>query len=1029
MRPPRSTTRPPFADFSSDEDDERPRRSHRTSARRSPRGGSRSPVRRASSRESSSRTQQLLEHVAEDLIEAMARRRADLVAVFEAFDRNADGWLTRRELNLGLQSLDIRLSAVDLARLMDALDQNKDGRIDWREFLELVASVERSFGQRRSQRRISFRGSEQASFLDEEADEEADDSERATIPRAPPRRELLDTLLKVHCCCELAWVLLTLLVGFNTWSAWLVAWNLLPDDGHCPDPASCGSAASWFVGFAVWQPLLTVAGALGLLVRPVASEPQVHHVSQMVFSAIYWCGCVTGLIVVVAQLVVVVGGTSGLLTDLDNIAPTRSGTSGAAAAATCTVWISQGRVEAARGGRRAQEETQPTGGVVTGMCAGNTYVSEEPDIECPAPSLPRQDYYEIAGRDVATCCGCEVGIRDFADGKCVLTADPDPTLDNVCTAVMRYAECGSDAQIAACIANPDSCDHCAQRSPFPAFAHLAEVDSSRASSLCISSDRFGCTFMFSRLAHRASCIDDRCAGNTALGVHDVHCEAPTSLLPDAERTRGRNASSCCHISGMCIGNSDGVTEPDVVCEAPGELRPGAEMVVGRDETTCCVTQGKCVGNTDSAAEPDVMCESPSELKPQAAMIAGRDEQACCHVTGMCVGNTHAGAEPDIVCPGVGHIKPDANLIKGRQYTQCCYVTGMCVGNSDLVTEPDIVCNEIDERASLLGRAAETTGRDYESCCHITGYCDANTNPEEDVVCVAPATAVDNAAAVLRGGTAHTCCHTVGMCAGNTDQLAQPDIVCAAPSVLVANPSAVQGRGDECCVCHAHPLARAQCVMEADQRPELDNRCTRVMLYAGCEDDETILACAAEPAGSAACRNCADSSFEAFYARAAADRTGRSGLGAIERLSAQELCMEGELYACHYDFVSFLEPCTARAVPIGSGPSPPAPNPQPHPPPAPPPPPPPTGSTAAAGGEGSGVGTGAAAEGCTCEARSIARLGSGVDWDVGLSDAFIWFVFDLLLLSLLRVGGIRYAISHTELGDWTLFASEDRGSLI
>ena len=140
-------------------------------------------------------------------------------------------------------------------------------------------------------------------------------------------------------------------------------------------------------------------------------------------------------------------------------------------------------------------------------------------------------------------------------------------------------------------------------------------------------------------------------------------------------------------------------------------------------------------------------------------------------------------------------------------------------------------------------------------------------------------------------------------------------------------------------------------------------------------------------------------------------------------------MEGELYACHYDFVSFLEPCTARAVPIGSGPSPPAPNPPPPPPPAPPPPPLPTGSTAAAGGEGSGVGTGAAAEGCTCEARSIARLGSGVDWDVGLSDAFIWFVFDLLLLSLLRVGGIRYAISHTELGDWTLFASEDRGSLI
>jgi hypothetical protein len=1039
---------------SSDDDDpfELPgRRTGRGRAQRSPRSGrsarsaSRSPLRLDPARGAElGRTRHLMAHVAEDLREAMRRHRADLVAVFESFDRNGDGLLTRRELNLGLQSLDIRLSAFDLARLVDALDQNGDGLIEWREFLELVAPLERqgqqpsvrSFRDRR--RKISFHGGD--GLIDDE--EEGGSGRQAGVARLPAQRTVLDMLLKAHCCCELVWVMLTLLVGFNAWSAWLVAWNLFPIDGHCPEPASCGSAASWFVGLAVWQPMLTIAGAVGLLARPMASEPQVHYISQMVFSGMYWCGCVTGLIVVVAQLVVVVGGTSGLLTDLDNIAPTRGGTSDAAAAATCTVWINQGRINAARssgrGDRRAQETplAGAAGGdqssdaalqmAVTGMCAGNTDVSQEPDIVCPAPSLPRQDYYEIAGRDVASCCGCEVGIRDFADGKCVLTADPDASLENACTAVMRYAECGSDAEVTACIANPDSCGHCAQPPPYAHFAHLADVDSSRASSLCMSANRFGCTFMFKRLAEQASCIDDRCAGNTAVGVQDVHCEAPTSLRPNAATTRGRNASTCCHISGLCIGNTDGSAEPDVFCEAPGELRPGADMVVGRDEATCCITHGKCVGNTDGDEEPDIVCAPPSELEPEAAMISGRDEHDCCHVTGMCVGNTDAGAEPDIVCPGVGHIKPDARLIKGRQYSQCCYVTGMCIGNSDLVAEPDIVCNELDERASLLDGAAETTGRDYDSCCHIVGYCSANTNPEEDVVCVAPSTAVANAA-VVQGSTTDACCHTIGMCAGNTDQFAQPDVVCTAPSVLVENPSAVQGRGDECCVCHDNPIARAHCVTEADQRPELDNRCTRIMLYAGCHDDAMTLACAADPGAAetsngSACSDCADPSFEAFYARSAADRTSTTTTGVlggmVERLSAQELCMEGELYACHYDFATFLEPCTARAEPVGSV--------QPT---ASPqlgaqlgsPAPTPTGT----GGAHGAIATAAAGEGCTCEARSVARLMSNVNWDVGLSDAFIWFVFDLLLLSLLRVGGIRYAMSHTDL----MLIAEDRGALI
>lgn len=989
------------------------------SLRGTPRSGSRSPRRSGSRSPQRRETELTLVHrVRKDLRNAMVDRRADLADVFRSFDRNADGFLTRQELDRGLQRLNIPLSAADSGRLMDVLDENRDGLVDWREFLKLVApDRQRSVlsGPRRMLDRVSFSG--------------VDDNEyggQSGVDRLPRHRTLLETLLKAHCCCELVWVLLTLLVGFNTWAAMLVAW-----DGECPTPESCGNAANWFVGLGVWQPLVTLAGAAGLMARPMSSEPQIYHVAQTAFSGMYWFGCVTGLIVVVAQLVVVLGGTGGLLSDTDNIVPTSAGST--ETATTCTVWLNYGAIGAVRSAGRDDRRVQELGNAattVTGMCAGNTDLSEEPDIVCPAPSLPKQDYYEIAGRDVDSCCGCDVGIRDNPDGKCVLTADPDASQDNVCTAVMRYAECGDDSEIGACISNPDSCDHCAQQRPFPAFAHLAEVDSSRASSLCMSADRFGCTFMFKRTAEHATCIDDRCAGNTALGVEDVRCEAPESLLPNAESTRGRNASNCCHVTGMCIGNSDSVSEPDVLCAAPGEMRTGAEMIVGRDEATCCVTRGRCVGNTDGDAEPDVVCEPPSTLQPQAMMVAGRDEETCCHVTGMCIGNTDTAAEPDIQCPGVGHIKPDASLVSGRQYSDCCYVTGMCVGNSDLVGEPDVVCREFDERASLIDHAAETTGRDYDTCCHIAGFCYGNTNADYDVVCVAPSTAVDNAAAV-RGSTSAACCHITGMCAGNTDPVAQPDVVCAAPSTLIDSPSTVHGRGDECCVCHDRPIAKAQCTLEQDQRPELDNQCTRVMLYAGCGSDETILACAADPtaadeATGGACSNCADPSFEAFYARAA-DRTGSGSAaargfgGTVTSLSAQELCMEGELYACHYDFATFLEPCTARVETVGSGPSPsPTPNIQLL----------PAGAPAPSTGDDSTVVTNVAGgSGCTCEARSVARLMGDVDWDVGLSDAFVWFLFDFLLLSLLRAGGIYYVMNYSGLSLASLRLPEDRSDIM
>jgi hypothetical protein len=1063
---------------SSSDDEERGRRSRSPAARvrRSPgrgrrtnsargtpvgpgsrsRSGSRSPLRSGSRsplhapREGEQRTQWLVRHVKEDLLEAMRHQRTDVVTIFTEFDRNGDGFLTRRELQLGLKRLGIHLSDVEMARLMEALDQNGDGAVDWREFIELVAPAadQRRFRPLRSQRRPANSG-------------DGDDLSpggrpigRSGFPRR--KHKMLDVLLKAHCCCEATWVLLTLVLGYNFWAAMLVSWNLFPVDGNCPVAAHCGSAASWFITLGVWQPMLTMLGAIGLLVaRPNNCKRHYEKTAQQGqrgFSAVYWCGCVTGLIVVAAQLVVLVGGTSGLLTDLNNVVPTVTGTTTSAidssgSAATCAVSVNQGRsVEAVaavpepepeavggEGRRRVQE-------IVTGMCGGNTDGRAEPDVSCPPPSMMRQDFYDILGRDTASCCACTRGIRDMPDGLCVDKDHPDPDLQNECTAVMRFASCGStDADIEACIANPAGCLDCAQGpgesdGRYTRFAWMAERDSMRATSLCLSADRrFRCEFLFTRAQEAApQCIDDRCAGNTAIDVNgidvlgDVACEAPASLRPNAQSIVGRDALACCHITGMCVGNSDERAEPDVFCEAPGVLQPGAETIAGRDEATCCVTQGMCVGNSDRISEPDVVCASPSVLEDEADKIAGRDTQTCCHVTGMCIGNTDAGAEPDISCPGLGHIKPDASLISGRSYVDCCYVEGICVGNSDQISEPDVDCSAVDSRATLIPLATETEGRDYTSCCEITGYCEGNTNAEEDVLCELPATPVANAAttlAVAVAGGGSECCHVVGMCVGNSDPYAQPDVVCVAPSVLVEDAASVVGRGDECCVCHEQQSVEAACVPLDRAGTAAASPCTGVMTYAGCGDDATILACATGGGGGGAdssCSSCADEtgSFVDFKARAAIAGAGRdieqgvqgtaAAAVATGQLTAQELCMEADPYACHYEFDTVIQPCTPRAELQSSAVDT-----------APPPPPPSAPQSAAAAAPLLPVDPSAAASAptvCTCEAEasSITRLMSSVSWDVGLSDSFIFFLFDLVLLSLLRGLGI-YHIMNAPMG--------------
>lgn len=978
------------------------------------RSGSRSPTRRARSRSPvrgrvdddsiDERSQWVLEHVQDEFREALYHYHTDLVTIFMEFDRNQDGYLTRQELQRGLQRLDIHLSPVEMSRLMDMLDVNGDDAIDWQEFLELV-EVQRGGPPTRRRRLKVDIGDRRGTKAGRRVTISPDRHARQIPPvRISHPERAVNSMLKAHACCECTWIMLTLLLGFNFWPAMLVAWDLFPLDGHCPEPLACGSGAAWFVSLGVWQPLLTVLGLVGMLASRMPGVPrvapacgrQVHL--QHLASSVYWLGCVTGLIVVVAQLVLVLGGTSGLLTDLNNVVPSITGTSTSATlgseASYVTVSVNQARAQ-----RRAlQENTR-----VAGMCAGNTDTIAEPDFVCPSPSLPRDSWYEIQGRDVDTCCGCDVGIRDFADGQCVLTSDTSETpamSENECTHVMRYAACGTDQEVAACVADPSStaCAGCAQEYPYNAFTHIADVDANRAQALCMGADLYGCSFIFKHNAARASCIDDRCAGNTAVGVDDIPCSAPATLVHGAKDLQGRDEATCCHVSGMCTGNTDTASEPDFVCVEPGVMRADADLIIGRDADACCVTTGMCIGNTEPDQD-DITCSGIEVLKAEASLIEGRDAPSCCRVTGMCIGNSDLDAEADITCPGLGHIMPDAAQIRGRQYNSCCYVTGICIGNTDTTAEPDIVC--ADPRAGLIDAADETEGRDESSCCEIAGYCTGNSDPASDFVCASPEQLVANSFDERTHGTrteltrSEVCCEVVGRCAGNTNALTEPDIECVAPSMLISDPIDAIGRGDECCTCGEHVLSHAQCVLEADRATDIDNHCTRVMLYASCGSDETILACAANPESDLACSGCADPSFQGFYDRAAGDQT-QMGSG----LTTQELCMEGQLYSCRYEFNTFLEQCTARALPPG-----------PLPPPPPRTAPTPTPTEVAGVHYVSPEELSEFAQVCTCETEDVARL-FDISWDVGLSDSFVFLTFDIMLLSLLRAAGIYYVIGRS-----------------
>lgn len=64
--------------------------------------------------------------------------QSDIRTAFEVFDKDKNGVITKDELYSVLTNLDERVSTEELNSIMKAIDPNGDGKIDYREFVELL---------------------------------------------------------------------------------------------------------------------------------------------------------------------------------------------------------------------------------------------------------------------------------------------------------------------------------------------------------------------------------------------------------------------------------------------------------------------------------------------------------------------------------------------------------------------------------------------------------------------------------------------------------------------------------------------------------------------------------------------------------------------------------------------------------------------------------------------------------------------------------------------------------------------------
>ncbi|XP_071716783.1 calmodulin-like protein 3 [Rutidosis leptorrhynchoides] len=70
-----------------------------------------------------------------------SERKAELKSVFATFDKNKDGFITKQELSDSLKNIGISTSEKDVLEMVQKVDVNGDGLIDFDEFCELFESM------------------------------------------------------------------------------------------------------------------------------------------------------------------------------------------------------------------------------------------------------------------------------------------------------------------------------------------------------------------------------------------------------------------------------------------------------------------------------------------------------------------------------------------------------------------------------------------------------------------------------------------------------------------------------------------------------------------------------------------------------------------------------------------------------------------------------------------------------------------------------------------------------------------------
>lgn len=72
--------------------------------------------------------------------EKIAQRGIDIKELFEKFDSNGDGNFSLMEFECAFNALGIEVAKADLRRFIKITDANRDGRVDFKEFYDVLHS-------------------------------------------------------------------------------------------------------------------------------------------------------------------------------------------------------------------------------------------------------------------------------------------------------------------------------------------------------------------------------------------------------------------------------------------------------------------------------------------------------------------------------------------------------------------------------------------------------------------------------------------------------------------------------------------------------------------------------------------------------------------------------------------------------------------------------------------------------------------------------------------------------------------------